>query len=97
MYTSKKPLKIFLGLAVFFLIVGLVPAVRYLYFFFTGARSGHVQSLIFASICITISVMLAVFGMLADMISSNRKVLDEALYRIKKLEYGKLEEGKKEE
>lgn len=95
-YTSKKPLKIFLGLAVFFLIMGLVPAVRYLYFFFIGARSGHVQSLIFASICITISVMLAVFGMLADMISSNRKVLDEALYRIKKLEYGKIEEEKKE-
>ncbi len=28
------------------------------------------------------------FGLLADMISTNRKVLDETLYRVKKLEYG---------
>ena len=34
-----------------------------------------------------ISVMLAVFGLLADMISTNRKVVDEVLYRVKKLEY----------
>ncbi len=86
-YTSKKPLKMFLSMALISMVIGLIPAVRYLYFFFSGSAAGHVQSLIFASIFIMVSAVLAVFGMLADMISTNRKVLDEALYRIKKLEY----------
>lgn len=87
-YTSKKPFKIFLSMATIFLIIGLIPAVRFLFFFFRGDRGGHVQSLIFGSIFIMVAVMLAVFGLLADMISTNRKVLDETLYRVKKLEYG---------
>ena len=76
-----------LSMALLFLLVGLFPAIRYLFFFFRGDRDGHIQSLIFASIFIMISVMLAVFGLLADMISTNRKVVDEVLYRVKKLEY----------
>lgn len=86
-YTQRKPIKIFLSMALLFLLVGLFPAIRYLFFFFRGDRGGHIQSLIFASIFIMISVMLAVFGLLADMISTNRKVVDEVLYRVKKLEY----------
>ncbi len=96
-YTSRKPFKIFLSMALAFLVVGLIPAVRYLFFFFRGDRGGHVQSLIFASIFIMISVMLAVFGLLADMLSTNRKVLDEALYRIKKLEYARDQADEREE
>lgn len=85
-YTAKKPLKVFLTIASVFLVLGLIPAVRFLIYFFQG-DTGHIQSLILASILIFIAVMMAVLGILADMVSANRKVTDEILYRLKKLEY----------
>ena len=78
-YVSKHPLKVFLILSLAFLIGGLIPAIRFLYFYFNGEPGQHVQSLILASILITIAVLLAVFAFLADMTSANRKVLDEVL------------------
>ncbi len=86
-YISKHPLKVFLTLALAFLIGGLIPSIRFLYFYFNGESGQHVQSLILASILITIAVLMAVFAFLADMMSANRKVVDELLYRVKKLEY----------
>lgn len=86
-YVAKHPLKVFLILALAFLIGGLIPAIRFLYFYFNGEPGQHVQSLILASILITIAVLLGVFAFLADMMSANRKVMDELLYRVKKLEY----------
>ncbi len=86
-YVAHNPLKVFLIFGTGFLIGGLIPAIRYLYFYFSGFGGKHIQSLILASILITISVMLYVFAFLADMINSNRKVMDEMLYRVKKLEY----------
>lgn len=87
-YVARHPLKVFTAIASFFLIGGLIPAVRFLYFYFNGETGQHVQSLILASILIMIAVLLGVFAFLADMISANRKVMDELLYRVKKLEYG---------
>lgn len=86
-YISKHPLKVFLTTALVFLIGGLIPAIRFIYFYSIGATRGHIQSLILASILIMVAVLLAVFAFLADMISANRKVTDEVLYRVKKLEY----------
>ncbi|MGI6153286.1 MAG: glycosyltransferase family 2 protein [Christensenellaceae bacterium] len=85
-YVSRKPLKVFLTLGLIILVAGLIPAIRYLYFFFQG-DGGHVQSLILSSILIVTAVMVLVFGFLADMVAANRKVNDEILYRLKKLEY----------
>ncbi|MDD3411273.1 MAG: hypothetical protein PHY12_10740, partial [Eubacteriales bacterium] len=86
-YVQRHSFAVFLTMALFSFIVGMVPAVRYLYYFFHGSPGGHVQSLILASILITIAVVLFVFAFLSDMIASNRKVLDEILYRVKKNEY----------
>ncbi|MDL2236870.1 glycosyltransferase family 2 protein [Christensenellaceae bacterium OttesenSCG-928-K19] len=85
-YISRRSLKVFLTVGTIVLIVGLIPAIRFLYFFFQG-DSGHIQSLILSSILIVTAVMIYVFGFLADMVTANRKVIDEILYRIKKLEY----------
>ena len=86
-YVARNSFKVFLRLSMFFFVLGLIPAVRYMVFFFSGSRSGHVQSLILASILITVSVVLFVFAFLSDMISQNRKIMDELLYRVKKQEY----------
>ena len=82
-YVARNGFRVFLGIALLFLVAGIIPGIVFLA---EGAR-GHVQSLILSAILIMSSVVLFVFAFLADMLATNRKVLDETLYRVKKLEY----------
>ena len=88
-YTMNKPLKVFLGLSLVSFVIGFGIGLRFLYFFYQGQGAGHIQSLILAAILIIVSFQLAIFGMLADAISANRKINDELLYRLKRLEHDK--------
>ncbi|MFU0800667.1 MAG: glycosyltransferase family 2 protein [Xylanivirga thermophila] len=86
-YTMYKPLKIFLNLGFIMFLIGFIIGCRYLYFFFNGEGAGHVQSLILAAINIITGFQLGVLGLLADGIAANRRINDELLYRLKKMEY----------
>ena len=89
-YAMYKPLKVFLSLSLVSLTIGFIIGLRFLYFFYLGQGAGHIQSLILAAILIIVSFQLAIFGMLADAISANRMINDELLYRLKRLEYDKV-------
>lgn len=86
-YSMYRPLKIFLSLGLIIFCLGIIVGVRYLLFYFNGEGAGHIQSLILASILIVSGFQVSIFGLLADAISANRKINDELLYRIKKIEY----------
>lgn len=81
-----RPLQIFTTIAAFFGIAGLVVCFRFLWFYLNGNGSGHVQSLILATTLIIICVQMFAMGMQADIISANRKLLEDMQFRIKKLE-----------
>jgi len=86
--TLYRPLKVFSWLGVLVSLPGFLLGVRFLYYFiFTpaGAR-GHVQSLILAAILIIVGFQMAVFGFLADLISANRRLIEQALYLVKRRE-----------
>jgi glycosyltransferase involved in cell wall biosynthesis len=82
-FTTYRPLRSFflLGGVVFFL--GFVIGVRYLTFFFNGDASGHVQSLILAALLMGIGFQILVSGILADLISVNRKLLEKIDWHIR--------------
>lgn len=85
-YAMFEPLKTFsyVGGAVF--LLGLLISLRFLYFYFTGSGAGHVQSLILAAVLFIIGFQVMVIGLVADLISGNRKLIEDSLYRIRKLE-----------
>jgi len=93
-YTMYRPMKVFLTLGSIVFLLGLLVGFRYMYFFFSGQGDGHVQSLILTSIFLSSGVQIIMFGLLADAISANRKVNDEILYRIKRIEYDKVDKIK---
>jgi len=95
-YSMYRPLKVFLSIGAIFLAIGLVLSLRFLYFYLIGDGGGHVQSLIFAAIMIMGGFQLGVFGLLADAIAANRKISDEILYRLKKLDYDGLKRDDRE-
>lgn len=66
--------------------LGLLVSFRFLYFYFSGHGSGHIQSLILAALLLSAGFFLGVIGLLADLISVNRKLLENIGWRVQKLE-----------
>lgn len=81
-YAMYKALKVFTYIGFVFLIPGLVLGLRFLYFFVfvPGAATGHIQSLIFSAILIIISFILFLLGIVADLISDNRKLIEKLIF-----------------
>lgn len=85
-YTMYKPLRVFSLAGGFLILLGAIPGIRFLYLFSIGQRVGHVQSLILSAILTIVGFQLIFIGLLADTVSFNRKILEEIVYRVRKLE-----------
>ena len=85
-YAMYEPLKIFSYLGALFLVGGGLLSVRYVYYAWNGEGQGHVQSVIAAALLLTVGFMVVLIGLVADIMASVRKLLEEVLYRQKLLE-----------
>jgi len=85
-FTIYRPFKAFMLFGSVFLSAALVICTRYLYFFFTGDGSGHVQSLILAGVLFNLGFFLAMSGVIADLISVNRRLMEDVQWRLRKIE-----------
>ena len=88
-YAMYEPLKIFTYLGLIVFGAGLALSVRFLYYYFTEDAFGperHLQSLIASAVLMILGFQVLVIGLMADMISGNRKHLEDLLYRVRKLE-----------
>jgi hypothetical protein len=77
-----------------FIAGGVLIGLRFLYFFLRGAGAGKVQSLILAAILTIVGFQVCLIGLMADLVRLNRKMVEEALYRVRRME---LSTGKREE
>jgi glycosyltransferase involved in cell wall biosynthesis len=84
-----RPLRAFSILGGLFLLAGSLLGVRYLYFAVSGSGAGHVQSVILAGVLLIVGVMVLLIGLLADLIGFNRRILEEQLFRIRRMELDK--------
>jgi glycosyltransferase involved in cell wall biosynthesis len=87
-YAMYRPLRVFVTLGSLFIALGLLPGFRFLYFYFTGNRVGHVQSLILAAVLIIVGFQIVLIGLVADVLASNRKLLEEVVYRLRRRDAG---------
>jgi UPF0716 family protein affecting phage T7 exclusion len=72
---------------------GLLGSLRFLYFYLIGAGSGHIQSLILSAVLLIVGFQTLLIGLLADLIGFNRKMLEEALFRIRRFELSGSSQG----
>lgn len=86
-FVIYRPVPLFFWPGVALAMVGGGAAVRFLYFFLTGAGDGHVQSLIFGGLSITLGAMMVMLAVLADMITANRKLLEGMMVRVQRIEH----------
>jgi len=87
MYAMYQPLRVFFYIGMFFILTGLVPSIRFLYLYFSGSGAGNIQSLILAAILFIIGFQVLMIGIVADVIGFNRKLIEEVLLRVKRVEY----------
>jgi glycosyltransferase involved in cell wall biosynthesis len=78
----------------FFLLAGSLPiglggllGIRWLYFFVSGTERTRLPSLILAAILILIGVQLWVFALAADLLSVNRKILEDTQIRSRRADW----------
>ena len=74
---------------------GLALTVRFLYYYFTGAGRGHVQSLIISAVLMIVGFQVLLIGLVSDMISGSRKLLEDLLYRMRVLELAERESAQR--
>jgi glycosyltransferase involved in cell wall biosynthesis len=86
-YTMYRPLKAFLFMATLLFLAGGGLGVRFLYYHLTETSTGHVQSLILAAILLISAFMVLLVGLLADLVAANRKLMQDAIVRLRRLEY----------
>lgn len=86
-YAMYRPLRIFVGAGLLFLVAGLILGLRFLYFLIVqGSGVGHVQSLILMAVLLIVGFQTMLIGLLADLVGFNRKILEETLYRLRRIE-----------
>ena len=85
-YAMYEPLKVFtyIGLAIF--SGGFLISLRFLYYYITGTGLGHLQSLILSAVLMIVGFQVLLIGLVADVISGNRKLLEDLLYRVRLME-----------
>ncbi len=84
-----KPLYCFTLVATIPTVTGLGVGVRFLMYYCAGRGNGHTQSLMLACTMLIIGFITFVIGMLADVISANRKILEDIQYHLKRNEFEK--------
>ena len=85
-YLLYKPFRSFLTLGLFSFASGVGLGVRFLWYYGQGQGSGHVQSVILSAALLVIGVQLVMMAMLADLIAANRKLTEEGLIRLRRLD-----------
>jgi len=88
-YALYEPFKTFLYIGGIIFGTGLIISGRFLYFYLIGNGEGHIQSLILAAVLMIVGFQVGMIGLLADIISANRRLIEDILYRIRKNEVKK--------
>ncbi len=86
MYSMYQPLKVFFYTGTALTLVGLIPIMRFLYFYLSGSGGGHIQSLLLGGVLLIIGFITFMIGLVADLISFNRQLLEKTLERVKRIE-----------
>jgi glycosyltransferase involved in cell wall biosynthesis len=86
-FMTYRPFRFFAIPGFVMIVGGLIPSVRFLYYWWNEQGAGHVQSLQFAVLLLGTGIAFTVVGLLADLIGVNRMLLEDIRTRIREIEY----------
>ena len=86
MFIIYRPFRFFAMIGGTIFLVGLALLARFLYLYILDQGNGHIQSLIISSILVITGFQTCIFGVLADLLAINRKLIEDVQVRTKRLE-----------
>jgi hypothetical protein len=90
LYALYEPFRTFIILSLPFILAGGYLLGRFLYIYFSGGSGvgRYIQSVAIGGTSLTIGLLLIILGIIADLIATNRLLIEEMLYRTKRQELG---------
>lgn len=85
-FVIYRPHVVFFWPAIVLLGIGGLLGIRFLVYYLTGSGAGHVQSVVLAALCLILGTLSLAVSLIADLISTNRKLLERINVRLRKLE-----------
>jgi glycosyltransferase involved in cell wall biosynthesis len=85
-YSMYEPLRVFMIGALALGLLALIVWGRFLWFFIGGHGGGHIQSLILGAVLFNAAMVLAALGVLGDLLSGQRIMLQRIFERIRRVE-----------
>lgn len=86
-FVTYRPLSFFLWTGAAIALPGVLIGLHFLYRFSIGEGDGHVQSLILASLLLVLSALAGMCGLIADLVATNRKLLERIDQRLQQIQY----------
>lgn len=86
-FMMYRPLMAFSVIGGVIFAVGFILGIRFLVYYFGGNGAGHMQSLILSSTLMLLGFQTFVVGLLADIISASRKIIEDVQYHVRKMDY----------
>lgn len=82
-FVVYKPFKFFFTIGAVLAGAGCLIGIRFLFFYFIGEGQGKIQSLILASILLGIGFQTIMVAFVAELLGTNRSLLEEIQYRLR--------------
>lgn len=92
-FVIYRPLSLFFWSGAVLWVVGLAAGARFLVYYALGGGAGHIQSLILTAVCLIIGGLLFMMGLIADLIATNRKLLERVHLRLQHIQHGERNTG----
>jgi glycosyltransferase involved in cell wall biosynthesis len=85
-FVVYRPFRFFFTIGAVLFFLGFLLGLRFLYYYFIGNGTGHVQSVILAGVLLVMGFQTILVAFLADLLAVNRKLLEDVQYRLRKME-----------
>lgn len=87
-FVVYRPFYFFFLLGFLLFLAGFALGVRYLVYYFMGDGAGHMQSVVLAGVLLGMGFQTFLVAFLAQLLSVNRKLLEDVQIRLRKVEAG---------
>jgi glycosyltransferase involved in cell wall biosynthesis len=91
MYAMYQPLRVFFYIGLTLTVLGLLPILRFVWYYFAEGGAGHIQSLVLGGTLVIVGLVTFLIGLVADLINFNRQLLEMTLERVRRIEFGETE------
>ncbi len=81
-FAVYRPFRFFMTIGLSLFGAGFIIGCRFLFYYVTGKGTGHIQSLILASILLGMGFQTILIAFVADLLAANRKLLEDVRYKV---------------